>query len=174
VLKFARNEELEKSPGNLGEVIRYARDIAAALAKEKGVTVEIKLGDDLPPLVMASAEMEQVFANLIVNAVQASGPGSSVTVRSAVAADGVQVFVEDRGCGMNRDELDRIFDPFTRLVNKRAAQDLDSVSVTVSSGSTAERSTPRALPARERRCVLSCRLAAADLNAARDVTAERF
>jgi PAS domain S-box-containing protein len=112
VLQLARNEESEKSPGDLGEVLRYAGEQAARIAEQKGVRVKIHISDDLPALVMASAEMGQVFTNLIVNAVQASEPGGRVTVRSRMASEGLQVLVEDQGCGIRREELERIFDPF--------------------------------------------------------------
>jgi PAS domain S-box-containing protein len=112
VHQFARNKELEKSPGDLGDVIRHARNAAGKLAREQDVRIEIRLDTDLPQLAMASAEMTQVLTNLIVNAVQASPPGSRVTVRAQAASDSVQVLVEDRGCGMGAEELDRIFDPF--------------------------------------------------------------
>jgi signal transduction histidine kinase len=70
-------------------------------------------------------ELSLVFANLIDNAVKYSGPEVDVRVRAWAAADGtVRVEIEDRGVGIPRAELRRIFQPFYRAgldVQRRVA-----------------------------------------------------
>ena len=62
-------------------------------------------------------EMEQVFVNLLANAVQSSKRGSQVLVKLNTADGRVRVVIEDHGAGMSREILARMFDPFftTRL-----------------------------------------------------------
>ena len=120
VLQFARAETCEKWSGDLGEVIRRAHELTQKLAAAAGVAVRLELGDDLPELEMNPMEMEQVLVNLITNAVQASETGSCVTVRTTrLAPDSVQVLVEDQGCGMTKQQLRRIFDPFHTTRQRR-------------------------------------------------------
>ena len=112
VLKFARAQESEKRPGDLGSVARRARVLTRGLAAQKQVEVLLEPGRELPEIVMNQTEMEQVFVNLISNAVEASGPGSRVTVRLEPDTDSIRVLVRDRGRGMTAEEAGRAFDPF--------------------------------------------------------------
>jgi signal transduction histidine kinase len=57
------------------------------------------------------AEMQHTLVNLLLNAVQASKPGSTVTVESE-AADKLCVRVIDHGCGISDENRKRIFEPF--------------------------------------------------------------
>ena len=71
----------------------------------------------LPPVRCHPKQLEQVFMNLLVNAYQAIGArgdtsGGAIAIRTAVAADGVLVSVEDDGVGIAPEHADRIFEPF--------------------------------------------------------------
>jgi signal transduction histidine kinase len=111
VLQFARHEPSEKWPSDLAEVTRQANDITRELAAEKKVSVMLKLDAKLPELVINPTEIEQVLVNLISNAIHASAPGSSVTVRAQPTVDAVRMVVEDRGCGMSEEQVKQAFDP---------------------------------------------------------------
>jgi signal transduction histidine kinase len=72
----------------------------------------VEVPEDLP--VRGDAHrLRQVFLNLLDNAAKASTPGSEVTLRGARAAGGlVSLEVADRGKGIERADLERIFEPF--------------------------------------------------------------
>jgi signal transduction histidine kinase len=112
VLHFARDEVSHKWPGDLADVARHVRDVTRRIAAEAGCAVRLEIGDGLPPVVFNPTEMEQVFINLICNAIEASKRGSEVLVRIESWADSVRVVVEDHGRGMGPDELRHLFDPF--------------------------------------------------------------
>ncbi len=57
-------------------------------------------------------EIKQVVSNLILNAAQASSPGSDVHLRLRSLGQRVRIVVGDHGHGISREYLDRIFDPF--------------------------------------------------------------
>jgi PAS domain S-box-containing protein len=69
---------------------------------------------DIPPLFMDPGQMEQVFSNLILNAVEAipDGQPGIVTVRTGLRGDTVCIEVSDNGCGIDAEIQKRIFDPF--------------------------------------------------------------
>jgi CheY-like chemotaxis protein len=69
---------------------------------------------DLPPLLMDPGQLEQMFSNLILNAVEAipDGRSGNVTVRTAFENNSVSIEVSDDGCGMDAETQKRIFDPF--------------------------------------------------------------
>ena len=73
--------------------------------------VERRYGE-VPPVEGARRELEQVFLNLIVNAVQALDKPGTLRVRTAFVDGEVEIAVSDTGRGIAPELLDRIFDPF--------------------------------------------------------------
>ncbi len=56
--------------------------------------------------------LKQVFMNIMINAAQAMPDGGTIDIRMGTVKDVVMVSVEDTGCGIHRQDLERIFDPF--------------------------------------------------------------
>ncbi len=112
VLQFARDEVSHKWPGDLADLALHARDVVRKAADEAGVTIRIDIREPLPQLVMNPTEMEQIFVNLIHNAIQASRPGSEILVALEPRSEAVRLVVRDHGRGIPADELPHIFDPF--------------------------------------------------------------
>jgi two-component system, NtrC family, sensor histidine kinase HydH len=53
-----------------------------------------------------------VILNLVINAAQASPPGSNVWLTASASEDRVSITVSDEGCGIPPDKQDKVFDPF--------------------------------------------------------------
>jgi signal transduction histidine kinase len=66
----------------------------------------------IPPVEMDGAYIERVFYNLVLNAVQATPAGGAVTVKTRAAGAFAEVDVIDRGAGVERANLEQIFNPF--------------------------------------------------------------
>jgi PAS domain S-box-containing protein len=66
----------------------------------------------LPLVICAPQELQQVFLNLILNASQAISHRGTIRVRTEAQNRSVMAWIEDDGCGIEADMLDRIFDPF--------------------------------------------------------------
>src|SRR5262249_31779013 len=67
------------------------------------------------PLVVDGARMEQVFLNLVANAIHFSPRGARVRVSASLAAgpgEAVDVLVEDEGEGLTPGDIPRLFEPF--------------------------------------------------------------
>ena len=63
-------------------------------------------------------KLEQILWNIIGNAVKFTPPGGRVAVRFEAVADGlVQTCVNDTGCGIPSDQLDRVFDEFSKIAS---------------------------------------------------------
>ena len=112
VLQFARKQPSTKAPVPLAEVLQAACARTQTYAREGQVRVELHVPDLLPTVEANATELEQVFINLITNAVQASRAGQTVVVRAERLADRVRVRVEDHGQGMSAEMRAHALDPF--------------------------------------------------------------
>jgi signal transduction histidine kinase len=101
----------------------------AAKTRAKSVEITVDLADDLPRAHAVGAELNQVWMNLIDNALDAVAVGGHVTVTAAHELNVVVVHVLDDGSGIPPDIQDRIFDPFftTKGVGKGTGLGLDIV-----------------------------------------------
>ncbi len=98
-------------------------------ARGKGVDIVLSLADDLPRVVGVGVELNQVWMNLIDNALDAVAPRGRVEVRAAHEMGKVVVRIADNGPGIPREIVGRIFDPFftTKGVGKGTGMGLDIV-----------------------------------------------
>ncbi|HEX9164608.1 MAG TPA: ATP-binding protein [Gemmatimonadales bacterium] len=84
----------------------------AAKMRAKSVEASLEFADDLPRAHAVGAELNQVWMNLIDNALDAVPVGGHVSVQASRARDRVVVQITDDGAGISAGILDRIFDPF--------------------------------------------------------------
>jgi signal transduction histidine kinase len=101
----------------------------AGKTRAKGVEVALRFADDLPAALAVGAELNQVWMNLIDNALDAAPAGGHVTVEAQGEGAQVRVDVTDDGAGIPPEILGRIFDPFftTKDVGKGTGLGLDIV-----------------------------------------------
>ena len=100
-----------------------------AKTRAKSVEVSLHLPDDLPCAHAVGAELNQVWINLIDNALDAVAVGGRVEVTAGVKRDRALVRIIDDGPGIPREIQGRIFDPFftTKDVGQGAGLGLDIV-----------------------------------------------
>lgn len=77
-----------------------------------GVEVERRYGDHVPRIEALGSELNQVWTNLIDNAVDAMGGRGRLVIHTDATSDGVLVEIEDDGAGIAPEVVDKIFDPF--------------------------------------------------------------
>ena len=115
VLQFSRQEQPQKWPNDIGDIARRARDLTRQRAADAGVEVSLAVADDLPTALVNPTELEQVFVNLINNAIDATtaaGRHEAVVVQVSRAENRMIIEVRDRGEGIGSESTGRIFDPF--------------------------------------------------------------
>ena len=108
---FARLDESGFKHCDLAENIKATLVMLGPLLREHDVGVEVS-APGVPPLLCAPGPFNQAFANVIINAVQASAPGQGVTV--TVRDDNGECLIEvaDSGCGIAPENLPKVFDAF--------------------------------------------------------------
>ena len=125
LLSFARKTDSKLQEVQLNDLIEEMVGLSAQRAKYANVTIETHLQKDLPSVRVSQSELQQVFLNLINNALDAmEKTGGAMTIRTRFEREQDQpmLIVEfaDTGCGIPKANLPRIFDPFftTKPVGK--------------------------------------------------------
>jgi PAS domain S-box-containing protein len=96
----------------LEKVLAQAVDVVRPAATARQITMEILPFAAVPSFDGDPARLEQVFVNLLQNAVKFSQPGGRITVRVSTAGTRVAIAVTDRGQGISADFLPYVFDRF--------------------------------------------------------------
>jgi len=112
ILRFARQEPLEKEIVDIATVVRKAVEGAQQAAEQRGVTVRLSPPSGSPKVMLNTVAMTQVLDNVIRNGILASKPGDCVYVELGCEKDRVRVVVRDAGCGLTAEQQAHIFDPF--------------------------------------------------------------
>ena len=94
----------------------------APIAHQKPLTLVSDLPDALPLLKADAARLTQVMVNLLSNAIKFTAPGGRVTVSARSDATRLHIEVVDTGAGIPREDLPRLFHPFTQLDMSRTRQ----------------------------------------------------
>src|SRR5262249_3301003 len=112
---FARLDRAVDQQADVHEAIRSALEMIRGRLERRGIAVEERLGE-VPRVAGSPAQLNQVFLNLLVNALQAIEETHRADGRIGIttgAADGeVVVEVADNGCGIPDEGLPHIFHPF--------------------------------------------------------------
>ena len=115
--EFARTDEtVEKKPVKIEEVIQGVMIIVGAQVRKTVSHVEIYIDSNLPPVQGHFQKIEQVIANLLINAHQSITPDRKgriiITARSIERLNAILIEIEDNGIGMKKEVFDNIFQPF--------------------------------------------------------------
>ncbi len=116
-------------PVNVGKGLSNTLAVLASKARSKSVAVALQIAPDLPRVRGFGGELNQVWSNLVDNALDAVAPMGSITITAEVEVGWVVVRVVDDGPGIPPEVVGRIFDPFftTKPVGQGTGLGLDIV-----------------------------------------------
>jgi signal transduction histidine kinase len=107
--------ELSPRPTSVRHVVDQVSAVVAVAAHAKQIRIENSVPADLPLVNADPSRLQQVLVNLVGNSVKFSSAGGLVRVCGGLQGDQAWVSVEDRGVGIPKDELARIWDPFYQV-----------------------------------------------------------
>lgn len=121
VLFFTRRLELKMEPTDLGQLVQRVIDRWRPRLNRTSIKAHLDLDPEAPTVVADPRTLEQVFINLITNAVQAMETGGTLSV-SLSPVDSphgkvCEIRFADTGPGISQEQIDRIFDPFFTTKN---------------------------------------------------------
>jgi signal transduction histidine kinase len=141
LLDFSRERKMELSPTSINHSVRHVVELAKYQLRKGGVDVRLELDAEEPVVLADPFQVDQLFLNLVLNALQAMPDGGQLTLRTTCRDDVVVCEVEDTGSGIPEGMRERIFDPFftTREVGEGTGLGLTvSDSIATAHGGTME------------------------------------
>ena len=114
LLEFSRQTSPEKKPANVNEVTEETLVLLRSQVLAHNVEIDKDLGNDLPKITIDENKIKQVFANIILNAVDAMPDGGTLSISSRFLVERhcVEVSFRDTGHGILAQDIGKIFDPF--------------------------------------------------------------
>ena len=123
LLGFVRKKKPEQNALNISTILENTLDLLDHQIQKQRVRVTKDLRDSLPPVMGDPDQLQQVFLNLMLNAIQSMPEGGTIRLSASqrkTSREGLEgnqrlyleIDVEDTGAGMERDVIQNIFNPF--------------------------------------------------------------
>ena len=112
MLGYARKMEPRQEDVDVNATVNQTIDILENYARINNIDIQTELAGNLPIIAGDQAQLQQVFLNLISNAVDAIGRNGLIEVRSRRIDSQIWVVVKDNGPGIAEDQQKMVFDPF--------------------------------------------------------------
>ncbi|WP_019149075.1 MtrAB system histidine kinase MtrB [Timonella senegalensis] len=110
---------LDAEARNLAEVMTVVIDNSMPLAERKGVWISADFGEKMGRADFDPIRVERILRNLLVNAIE-HAEGNPVEILIRTDDEAVAVLVRDHGIGMDKEQVNRVFDRFWRADPARA------------------------------------------------------
>lgn len=97
---------------DVNDVVRGVVDVARGEIAARKIEVETDLDPSVQAIEAHVGELDQIFLNIVHNAMDSMQEGGRLFLVSKSVPDGVEVHIRDTGCGIPSENLTRIFEPF--------------------------------------------------------------
>lgn len=120
LMTFARQLPPRKIPVDLNSMIGDSISFFEARCAKSDIRLVRRFAEGLPEITLDPGQINQVFVNLVVNAMQAMPEGGTLTIETRERGHGIAISVEDTGVGIAKELQKQIFLPFftTKDINE--------------------------------------------------------
>lgn len=113
ILSFSRPPKEALRLANLNDIIEKVMDFYGAQLRNALINVSLKLSKDIPLVTVSQDRMEQVFYNIVLNAIDAMPSGGLIEIVTKTEYNRyIEISISDTGVGIPDEIKDRIFNPF--------------------------------------------------------------
>lgn len=120
VARISRKQiNLRMGEASLKSIIAHSRTMAESLIKKNNHSLTVQLPEEDVRLTVDQLRIEQVVVNLLNNAAKYTPQGGRIVLSAQEARGGIEIRVRDNGLGIPQEELERIFEPFKQIGNRR-------------------------------------------------------
>ena len=122
LLQFARPNEPEAIQININATLDETLSLLESQSIFQNITIKKQFSGNLPPVVADSAQLQQVFMNIVLNGAEAMDGNGKFTIKTSLGGDKKNIHIEfaDTGHGIKEEDKKRLFEPFftTKEVGK--------------------------------------------------------
>jgi two-component system, NtrC family, sensor kinase len=111
LLDYSRSSSSDPENVDLNRLIRQVIAVTEIQLQKKRIRLQVDL-NEVPLLIVDPRKLDQLFFNLLLNAVQAVDQEGEIEIRTRLENDRAYLMVADNGPGVPPEERCRIFDPF--------------------------------------------------------------
>ena len=97
---------------DLIEILQYVINLMSKQTGESRVDIKMELNGNIPPVMAVGSQIQQVFINLMLNAVDAMPEGGEIIISARSLKNGVEILFQDSGKGIPEEKQVNIFEPF--------------------------------------------------------------
>jgi signal transduction histidine kinase len=114
LLEFSREREPSMALSNMNEIIEKSLHMLENEFRLRHITLEKQFSTAMPDILLDKDQIQQIFVNLLLNALQATEDQGIITIRSYLTPDQdcVKCEITDTGCGIPPEHMLKIFEPF--------------------------------------------------------------
>jgi len=120
LLDFSRVRTGEKTPTDIGEIVRSAANLISHQKRREHIAIEVDIAPGLPQVKADGGQIQQAVIALATNGIDAMQEGGKLTFRVFARDNRVCIDIEDSGSGIPPENMSKIFEPFftTKEVGK--------------------------------------------------------
>ncbi|HBI14830.1 MAG TPA: two-component sensor histidine kinase [Desulfobulbaceae bacterium] len=112
LLGFSRKMETQKGAVNVNKLVEEVVPFVTNEAAVNEITINQHFQEDIPLIMTDSAQLQQVFLNLLKNSMDAIGKKGAIDITTRANNQNVIITFADSGPGIKKEVMDKIFDPF--------------------------------------------------------------
>ncbi len=112
LLDFTRSRKPHRTIQRINMLLKSTVDLMQPMANKHGASLQLQLADSPLMANIDSAQMQQVWTNLILNAIQSTGENGHVIISAVAANHELHISVADNGVGIPPEHLEHLFEPF--------------------------------------------------------------
>ncbi|MGD9077036.1 MAG: ATP-binding protein, partial [Desulfobacteraceae bacterium] len=128
---------------NIKRVLERVYSLVKDECAKKNIRTEVMIDEKGFLVSWDPSKLEQVFLNVIKNSIEAMGSGGNLSIRGKLSGDKVEISIDDDGCGIPKEHMDKVLDCFfttksygTGLglcISKKFIEEYDGSSLSVKS-----------------------------------------
>jgi len=120
LLDFARQTPFKKEFLNINDILHQILKLIKNQKELRKIVIEENYSRNIPNFYGDKNQLQQVFLNIILNAGEAIPNTGTITIATLFKQNHIVITIKDTGCGIKKENLDKIFDPFytTKPVGK--------------------------------------------------------
>ncbi len=111
-LRYARFPRLETKPASINNVLKELSKFFNQERLQRGISIKENYAHDLPLIQLDTNQIKQTFLNILKNSFEAMPEGGKLSISTKLKDNNIVVYITDTGSGINKENVQRVFDPF--------------------------------------------------------------